>query len=106
MQMEQSVREGCERETSAAIGGGANGATGLTGGFDLLVSPYVRLGCLFVFSGAADLAFMFFFEAFVHNRMSITKDTPDTRPDVFVLRKETTLQRAALAHHERSNKFL
>jgi hypothetical protein len=65
-EMELSGRGGRECGTVAAIAGSVNGAAGLAGCFDLLVSPYVRFRCLFVFFGAADLAFMLFFEAFIH----------------------------------------
>ena len=44
-----------------------NGAAGLAGCLDLLVSSDVRFRRFFVFFGAADLALVFFFEAFVHN---------------------------------------
>ena len=64
--MELSGRGGRECGTVAAIAGSVNRAAGLAGCFDLLVSPYVRFRCLFVFFGAADLAFMLFFEASVH----------------------------------------
>jgi hypothetical protein len=73
----KSARKGCERGTGAAIAGSAHGAAGFTGGFDLLVSPHVRLGCWSVFFRAADFALMLFFKAFVHNRLFIINRLPN-----------------------------
>jgi hypothetical protein len=74
----KSARGGCECGTVAAIAGSVNGAAGLAGCFDLLVGPYVRFGRLSVFFGAADLAFMLFFEAFVHKSRIPCRRLPRT----------------------------
>lgn len=52
---------GCRFSVAAEVG-----TAGLTGSFDLLVSPHIRLGSLDVLPGAFHLALVTFGESLIH----------------------------------------